>query len=136
MAKEETLENIKEPESIEGLFYFTNRTLENNGYAKAWAYKIKCPQCGTPMQKPRNKFGKPDKKAKYYECPQCGFKMDKKEYESKIELYIKYKCPYCGYEGITIIHGFKRKKVGEKKKGFIFKCNKCEKDIVIEQLKK
>jgi len=126
---------VQEPESLEGLFYFTNRTLSNGGYARAWAYKLKCPQCGALMQKPRNKFGKPDKKAKYYECPSCGFRMDKKEYEAKIEIYIKYKCPECGHEGVTMIKGFKRKKLGDKK-GFIFTCASCGREIIIEQLKK
>ncbi len=127
--------DIKEPESIEGLFYFANRTLGEDGYARAWAYRVKCPNCGTPMQKPRNKFGKPDKKAKYYECPNCGYQMDKKEYEKEVVINIKYKCPKCKHEGFTQIKGFKRKKLGDKK-GFIFECENCGEILIIEQLKK
>ena len=121
------------PQSLENLFYFANRTIDN-GYIKAWAYKLKCPKCGAFMQKPRNKFGRPDKKAKYYECPNCGFKMDKKEYESKIIINVIYKCPHCGHEGETTIEGFKRKKV-DGKKGIVFSCENCGATLVIEKLK-
>ncbi len=128
------MSTIKEPETLEGLFYFANRTLEK-GYIKAWAYKLKCDVCGEYMEKPRTKTGKPDKKAKFYVCRKCGKQMDKKEYESLLVVEIKYKCPYCGYEGFTSVKGFKRKKLGDKK-GIIFKCVNCGKDLIIEQLKK
>ncbi len=119
---------LEEPKDVQELFYYTDRDVDS-GYAKVWVFKLKCPKCGTPMQKPRNKQGKPIKKATYYECPDCGFKMEAKEYESKLIANIKYKCPYCGYEGELQVP-FKRKKV-KGVEAFVFKCQKCGKDIFI-----
>ena len=133
---------LEEPKNATELFYYTDRDIDK-GWVRAWVFKLKCPKCGTPMQKPRNKQGKPIKKADYYECPKCGFKMSSKDYESKLVTNIQYKCPYCGHEGETQIP-FRRKRVSYKvfdeMKGkdvrksveaLVFKCEKCGKEIYI-----
>ncbi len=133
---------LKEPTDVKEIYYYTDRDI-GKGSARAWAFKLKCPKCGAPMQKPRNKQGKPIKKADYYECPECGYKLNAKDYESKLTLNIQYVCPYCGHKGEAQIP-FKRKKVSfkvfdeVKRKdvrktvdAFVFKCEKCGRDIYI-----
>ena len=45
---------LKQPESMDECFYFTNRTLEEGkGRATAWVFKPDCPKCG------KAKMGKP-----------------------------------------------------------------------------
>jgi len=45
---------LNEPESMEDVIYFTNRTLEEGkGKIKAWVYKKECPKCNIA------KMGKP-----------------------------------------------------------------------------
>ncbi len=127
---------LQEPESIEDLFYFTNRVLQGKfkGFAKVWVFKELCPKCKQAyMQKPR-RGGKPVKSAKYYECPNCGYQEPAQEYESKLVANVKYKCPNCGFEG-ELQTPFHRKKV----RGvltFSFQCQSCGNVINIEKFKK
>lgn len=129
---------IQEPKSIEGLFYFTNRSLPNNGWVKIWVFKEHCLKCKKGvMQKPRrrNKRGnKPVKTAKYYVCNNCGYEESASSYESRLVANIKYKCPNCGYESFM-----KKQFIRKKVKGFltfIFNCEKCNAEISIPKLKK
>ena len=92
--------SIKEPESMEEIIYFTNRTLEGGkGKIKAWVYKKKCPKCG------KAKMGKPVEdgqvkiRAKEYVCPSCGFTEEKVVHEESLNLEAKYICPECGKAG-------------------------------------
>lgn len=89
------------PKSTNEVIYFTNRTLENNGKIKAWAYKITCPECGkAKMGKPINpKTGRPKIRSTEYTCPECGFTEDKATHESKLTIQAIYTCPECGKEG-------------------------------------
>ncbi|MEW6063204.1 MAG: hypothetical protein AB1571_02425 [Nanoarchaeota archaeon] len=129
---------IKEPESMDECIYFTNRTTRD-GSVKCWVFKEKCLKCGNGlMSKPVEK-GKVKIRAKEYLCPECKYTVPAKEYEESLTANIKYKCPYCRYEGETQIP-FKRKKVQihdeeEQKKKKIdalkFQCAKCGKDIYI-----
>jgi predicted RNA-binding Zn-ribbon protein involved in translation (DUF1610 family) len=82
---------LVEPKSAEELYYYTDRDI-GSGSARVWVFKLKCPKCNNYVQKPRDKNGKPIKKADYYECQKCGFRMDAKEYESKLIANIQYKC--------------------------------------------
>ena len=130
---------LKEPESMSECVYFTNRTLNNEGYIQAWVFKEECPKCKKSlMGKPKNpKTGRPKIRATEYICDSCGHIEEKEEYEEKLTTNIKYKCPYCGNEDETQVP-FIRKKVSrfneEKQKketveAVIFNCSKCDKRI-------
>jgi len=74
---------LKEPESMSECIYFTNRFLNNEGYARVWVLKEKCPKCEKSlMGKPKNpKTGKPKIRANEYVCESCGYKEEKNEYK-------------------------------------------------------
>lgn len=136
---------MKDPESIEGCVYFTNRS-DDKGYIKAWVLRDKCPNCGEGlMSKPKNpKTGRYKTRAAEYVCDKCGFTIDKNEYEDTLTINIKYKCPGCNYEGELELP-FKREKIrivdeetGKKKsvEGIRFQCEKCKENIdIIKKMK-
>ncbi|MCX8147411.1 MAG: hypothetical protein N3D84_03010 [Candidatus Woesearchaeota archaeon] len=126
---------LKIPDSMEECVYFTNRTLENNGKAMAWAYRIKCPKCGkAKMGKPVEK-GKVKIRAKEYVCPACGFTESKEEHEKKLKLEIIYACPYCGNKGEATTE-YKRK-MFDGVPAYVFACEKCGKKIgITKKMKK
>ena len=132
---------LKEPESMDGCVYFTNRILTNDGYIKTWVLKELCPKCNKSlMSKPKDpKTGRPKIRATEYVCESCGYKEDEAAYEDRLTANILYKCPYCKNEG-EIQVPFKRKKVRrfneEKQKketveALIFDCSKCKKRIEV-----
>ncbi len=131
---------LKEPESMDECVYFTRRII-GDGRISAWVFKEKCDKCNEGlMSKPKNpKTGKIKVRATEYVCSSCDNIEEKKEYEEKLTCNIKYKCPFCGFEGETQIP-FKRKKVskineetGKRKSVEVlrFQCKKCNKDIDI-----
>lgn len=128
---------LKEPESAEEVFYFTNRDLENDGHAMAWVYRPDCPECGKgKMGKPVNpKTGRPIKKSEIYVCPECGHEENCEEYDETLFVEIKYKCPHCQKEGETTTE-YKRKTY----KGvpsYVFTCVDCgEKIGLTKKMKK
>lgn len=103
---------VTEPESMEALIYFTNRTLGDNGKIKCWVYRQDCPACGkAKMGKPLDeKTGKPKIRAKEYVCPECNNTVEKAEHEATLTTEAKYVCPECGKEGEATTQ-FKRKKI-------------------------
>ena len=131
---------LKEPESIDECIYFTRRTI-GNGKITAWVFKEKCSKCNEGlMGKPKDpKTGKAKIRSTEYVCLNCGHVEEKKEYEEKLTVNIKYTCPFCKYEGETQIP-FKRKKISRIKEdtgkresvdSLRFQCEKCGKDIDI-----
>lgn len=120
---------VTEPESMDELIFFTNRTIDNNGKIKAWVYRTDCPQCH------KAKMGKPvdgDKikiRAQEYVCPECGFSQEKTEHEESLHLEIKFTCPHCGKEGETTAP-YKRKTF-EGIPSYVFECTSCGKKIGI-----
>ena len=131
---------VKEPTSMEGLVYFTNRKV-GDGNVMAWVYKKECPECGKAlMGKPKNeKTGKAKIRAKEYTCPECGYTVDKDEYEETLTLEAKYTCPKCKYQGEAEVP-FKRKKTkifNEKKQkevsvdAVVFECENCNEKIAV-----
>jgi predicted RNA-binding Zn-ribbon protein involved in translation (DUF1610 family) len=120
---------IKEPESMDSILYFTNRTLDNNGRAMAWVYKADCPKCGRAKMGKPAEDGKVKIRAKEYVCPECGHTEEKAEHEQKLTLEIKYTCPYCGFSGETTTE-YKRKSF-EGVPSYVFTCGKCGKKIAI-----
>jgi predicted RNA-binding Zn-ribbon protein involved in translation (DUF1610 family) len=119
---------VTEPESMEDLVYFTNRTIDN-GKIKAWVYRKECPKCHkAKMGKPVEK-GKVKTRAKEYVCPECGFTEDKKTHEDTLIVEAKYTCPYCGNEGEATTE-YKRKSF-EGVQAYVFECGKCGKKIGI-----
>jgi predicted RNA-binding Zn-ribbon protein involved in translation (DUF1610 family) len=122
---------VKMPESMDECFYFTNRTLENNGSIIAWVYRPKCPKCGKgTMGKPVDpKTGKVKKRADIYVCPECKYEVSCEEFDATLKVEVQYKCPFCGNEGDTTTE-YKRKSY----KGvpaYVFTCGKCGEKIGI-----
>ena len=131
---------VTEPESMDELVYFTNRS-KGDGKVKAWVYRAKCPKCGEGwMGKPIDpKTGKIKRRSEDYVCPDCSYTVHKDEYEPTLEIEIKYICPHCKHEGETTTQ-YKRKKVslldeetGKKKPvdAYIFHCDGCGEKIPI-----
>lgn len=123
--------SLKKPESMEGLVYFTRRSIDDKGKIMVWVYRQKCPKCGKEiMGKPKDpKTGEAKTRAKEYQCAECGFTEGKEDYESKLQAEAEYICPKCGFTGEQVIP-FKRKKV----KGvdaLKFTCEKCSADILV-----
>ncbi|MFW5990708.1 MAG: hypothetical protein ACOCQX_00625 [Candidatus Nanoarchaeia archaeon] len=120
---------LRHPEGMHELVYFTNRTLENNGKLKAWAYRLECPECkeGT-MGKPVEK-GKIKRRATEYVCGQCGYKEEKKEHEPKLTVEIAYTCPHCGHSGETTTEYKRRTFKGVP--AYVFVCENCKEKIGI-----
>ena len=101
---------VTEPESMEELIYFTNRTI-GDGKVRAWVYRGDCPSCGkAKMGKPQGKDGSVKIRAKEYVCPSCGHTVEKKAYEESLMLEAVYACPSCGKEGDASVP-YKRKKI-------------------------
>ena len=83
---------LKVPTNTLDCLYFTNRSIGEEGYAKAWVYKGTCPKCNTlTIGKPIKKNGKVDKKAEVYECSTCKYQQPNEEAEAKLKVEIKYK---------------------------------------------
>jgi predicted RNA-binding Zn-ribbon protein involved in translation (DUF1610 family) len=121
---------LKRPNSMEECIYFTNRSLDNEGFAVAWAYRKECPKCGKGrLGKPIKKDGKPNRKSPDYECPECKYRESNEEVEANLQLEIEYKCPHCTFEGQTATE-YKRKNF-EGVPSFVFVCGKCGKKIGI-----
>lgn len=117
------------PESADECFYFTRRTMDNDGRAIAWVLKPDCPKCA------KAKMGKPiDKKtgdvrirAKEYECPECGYSVGKEEFEPTLTMNVQYTCPFCKSSG-EVGTPYKRKKF-QGVDAYVFTCQKCGKQI-------
>lgn len=117
---------IVEPESMDDIVYFTNRTI-GEGYAKVWVPRQLCPKCKKhKMGKPAEK-GKVKIRAKEYVCPGCQYTVEKQEYESTLIAQGKYTCPSCKKDG-EVEAPFKRKNI-EGVMTFRFPCQHCQKNI-------
>lgn len=125
---------------MEECIYYTFRGIGDEGEARTWVLKEKCPECGKGlMGKPREK-GKVKIRAKEYVCPECNYTVEKEEYEQGLTANIIYTCPHCKAEGETQIP-FIRKKVqvlkenGKKKPVEVlrFQCGKCNEDVDISK---
>ena len=119
---------LKEPESMDELVYFTNRTLEFEdsgvGKAKKRKKKVNCPKCkkglmGKPVEK-----GKVKIRATEYECPECGHRIPKDEYEESLTACAKYVCPFCLKEEEQELP-FKRKNINGVKTLRVI-CKSCD----------
>lgn len=126
---------LKEPESMDECFYFTNRVLENEGSIMAWCFKPDCPKCkkaklGKPVEEGKIKI-----RSKNYICPECGFNVDKEEMDSTLELNVRYKCPHCGNEAECKTEYKRKKFLGVD--AYVFKCSKCSEKIgITKKMKK
>jgi len=132
---------LVEPKSMDECVYFTSRVFNNNGKARCWVFREKCPKCNKAlMGKPRDpKTGRIQIRAKEFKCPECGYTLPQQEYEDSLTASIQYTCQYCSHNGEIQIP-FKRKKVKivdevEIKSKMIeslrFQCQKCLKNIDI-----
>ena len=119
---------IKEPESMDELIYFTQRAT-GAGKARCWVFKEQCPKCkqavmGKPVEK-----GKVKIRAKEYVCPECSYSVEKKEYEESLTANVHYVCPSCSFSGYAQIP-FKRKMV-QGVPTLQVECEKCKAKINI-----
>jgi predicted RNA-binding Zn-ribbon protein involved in translation (DUF1610 family) len=122
---------LKQPESMDEIIYFTNRSLDGGkGNAKVWVFKQDCPKCGKAlMGKPIGPNGKVKIRAKEYECPECKHALEKVEYEESLVANAEYECPSCGKSGET--QGpFKRKNI-EGVQTLRLQCQSCQGNIDI-----
>lgn len=120
---------LKEPESMEEIVYFTNRTI-GEGKAMTWVFKKECPKCGkAKMGKPKDEKGKVAIRAKEYICPACNYTVEKTEYEESLDCNVKYTCPSCKFEGEKVVP-FKRKNINGVPTIRI-QCGKCNANIDI-----
>lgn len=119
---------LKEPQSMDELIYFTNRTLEGGkGKIKAWVYRKLCPKCGkAKMGKPIEK-GEVKTRAKEYKCPSCGFTEEKKQHEESLTLEAKYICPECGKEGESTTEYKLKNFMGVP--SYVVECSNCKAKI-------
>jgi len=123
---------MKQPESMNECFYFSNRTLEDGkGKAMSWVFKPDCPKCGkAKMGKPKDsKTGKTKIRAKEYVCPECNYTITKEEFEPTLTMNVIYTCPYCGKDGEAETAYQLKSYKGVK--AYVFKCDKCEEKIGI-----
>lgn len=121
---------VNEPESVENLVYFTNRTLEGGkGKIKAWVYKKVCPKCG------KAKMGKPVEdghvkiRAKEYTCPSCGFTEEKTIHEESLNLEAKYTCPECKKDGESTVLYKRKSFMGVP--SYVVECQHCKAKIPV-----
>lgn len=119
----------EEPKSMAECLYFTNRTLGKVGSVKAWVLRPRCPRCskgvlGKPVIK-----GKVKTRAKEYVCSECSYKISKNELEQKLNLHIKYRCPFCGRSGETTTPYKRKRFMGVE--AYIFVCEHCGRKIPI-----
>jgi hypothetical protein len=99
---------LKEPESMDELFYFTRRKLENGGWIRAWVYRPPAPTGKGLLSKPVDKkTGRPKVRSKVY-VDDAGNEYPCDEINETLMLEIKYKSPYTNKEGETKIP-YKRK---------------------------
>lgn len=123
------------PKDMSEVIYFTNRAIEPDGNAKAWAFKAKCEKCKVGMMGKPVEKGKVKIRATEYICSNCGFSEEKSLHEAKLTLTIVYTCPHCKNSGDTTTP-FQRKSF-EGVKAFIFACQKCGKKIgITKKMKK
>lgn len=120
---------MKFPESMDECFYFTRRTLDNNGKIVAWVFKPDCPKCGkAKMCKPiDSKTGEVKIRAKEYVCSACKYTVLKDELEPTLDINIQYMCPHCGNSGEATAPYKKKKFQGVD--AYIFECQGCHKTI-------
>ena len=115
---------VKEPESMDDLIYFTNRTLEEGkGKIKAWVYKKLCPKCNKAKMGKPIEAGKVKIRAKEYKCPECGFTEEKVTHEESLTLEAKYLCPSCQKEGESTTPYKRKSFMGVK--AYVVECSNC-----------
>ncbi len=122
---------LKQPESMDELVYFTNRSLEGGkGNARVWVFRQTCPKCKKAlMGKPRDSKGKVKTRASEYACLSCGNVVEKKAYEESLTANSEYACPHCGSIGET--QGpFKRKNI-DGVQTLRLNCSKCSGNLDI-----
>lgn len=127
---------LRQPESMDELVYFTNRSLQGGkGSVRVWVFKQSCPKCEkTVMGKPRDKNGKVKTRAAEYVCPSCGHVIEKAAYETSLTANADYTCPSCSASGEAQIP-FKRKLI-EGVQTLRFNCAKCSANLdVTKKLK-
>lgn len=121
--------DVKQPESMDELVYFSRRTLEPKGRAIAWAYKKECPKCkkalmGKPVEK-----GKVKIRATEYVCPECGYDEPKAEHEKELVMYVEYDCPACDHHAIGSTSYVPKTFQGVKSR--VVACDACGEKIAI-----
>ena len=118
------------PNSMDECFYFTRRTLDNNGKVLAFVLKPECPNCHkAKMGKPQAGDGHVKIRAKEYVCPECNYEVSKEEFEPTLTMQIQYTCPKCGKSGETTTP-YKRRKI-QGVDAYVFECKDCGEKIPV-----
>ncbi len=121
---------LKEPQSVDELIYFTNRSIEGGkGKIKAWVYKKTCPKCSKAKMGKPVEDGKVKIRAEKYTCPKCGFTEEKKEHEESLQLEAKYLCPSCGKEGESSTIYKRKSFMGVP--AYVVECQHCSANIAL-----
>src|SRR3989338_9169675 len=120
---------LKQPNSMDELVYFTQRTIEPTGKTKVWVFKQMCPKCkkglmGKPIAK-----GKIKSRSTECICPACNYTVNAKEYEDTLTASIEYTCPKCNNIADIQIP-YKRKSI-QGVKALVFNCAKCNEQILV-----
>ena len=119
-----------EPQSMNEVLYYTNRSLGENadGSIICWVRKQLCPKCKKElMGKPRDSKGKVKMRSPLYECPSCHFTAEKKPYEESLTAQVNYTCPSCKKKGSSETQ-FKRKNI-EGIPTLRFLCEHCKANL-------
>ncbi len=122
--------SLKEPESMDELVYFSNRSI-GEGKARMWVERQKCIKCKKAlMGKPKgDNPGSIKIRAKEYVCPACNYTVPSNEYEETLIASIIYTCPSCKFDG--------EKQTPYKRKSIMgvqtlrIQCEKCNANIDI-----
>jgi len=98
------------PKSMSEVYYHTFRVYPDGGKVRAWAYKLKCPECkeGILGKELNEKTGKVKIRSKKYVCSNCDFTCEQSDIEKLTKLEAIYTCPHCMKEGESTAP-FKRK---------------------------
>ena len=124
---------LKEPESMDELFYFTRRTLENGGWIRAWVYRPEAPSGKGLLSKPVDeKTGRPKVRSTVYVDDE-GNEYPCKEINKDLKLEIKYKSPHTQKEGETTVPFVRKTYMGVK--AFVFEDQEGNKIAITKKMK-
>ena len=124
---------LKEPESMDELFYFTRRTLENGGWLRAWVYRPPAPTGKGLLSKPVDeKTGRPKIRSDVYVDDE-GNEYPCKEIDKTLKVEVKYKSPYTGKEGEALCPFVRKTFQGVK--AFVFEDQEGNKIAITKKMK-
>ena len=125
---------IKEPENMDDLFYYTRRTLENDGWVRAWVYRPPSPNGKGLLSKPLDPKTKRPKIRSTIYVDDDGNEYPVKEINKTLFVEIKYKSPFTGKEGETKVPFIRKTFQGAP--SFVFEDQEGNKIGITKKMKK